>query len=274
MTDETQPDQSPPLIFICYAHKDNEDSEFKQRCLDRLLQHLAPLEFDEEAIIWCDRELQIGNEWNPEILKALNSAKVAIALLSPAFFASSYIRTKEMPMILEQVDKGQTTLLPIMLSPCLVAESKFRYRDQHGEEQKRSLNDFQASNDMKRPLKGVPEHEQDAILLRVTQRAREIVTGKKPNVPIGGELRKDTPNNLPRSATDTFVGRAEALIEIHDRLQAGQSVAICAVSGMGGIGKTELALQYAIRKQAEIALQSSSMMGTESFVAELHQLAV
>ncbi len=247
MPDETQTAPSRPVIFICYAHKDNDDAEVRKRCLDLLLMHLAPLQFDHDVLIWCDRALQIGDEWNPEILANLQSAKVAIALLSPAFFASSYIRTKEVPMILEQQDKGQTTLLPIMLSPCLVAESQFRYVDRNGEEKKRSLNDFQASNDMKRPLKGLPEHEQDAILLRVAQRVRGIITGKKSEVPIGGELQNNTPDNLPRSTTDFFVGRAEALSDIHKRLQAGQRLAICAVSGMGGIGKTELALRYALQ---------------------------
>ncbi|MBN8560827.1 MAG: tetratricopeptide repeat protein [Leptolyngbya sp. UWPOB_LEPTO1] len=247
MPDETQTTPSRPVIFICYAHKDNDDAEVRKRCLDLLLMHLAPLQFDHDVLIWCDRALQIGDEWNPEILANLQSAKVAIALLSPAFFASSYIRAKEVPMILEQQDKGQTTLLPIMLSPCLVAESQFRYVDRNGEEKKRSLNDFQASNDMKRPLKGLPEHEQDAILLRVAQRVRGIITGKKPDVPIGGELQNNTPDNLPRSTTDFFVGRAEALSDIHKRFQAGQRLAICAVLGMGGIGKTELALRYALQ---------------------------
>jgi hypothetical protein len=184
-----------------------------------------------------DQVLQIGEEWNPEILEKLRSAKVVIAMLSPAFFASEYIRTKEMPMILEQVERGQTTLLPIMLSPCLVVESKFKYRDRNGAEKKRSLNDFQASNDMKRPLKGLAETEQDAILLRVAQRVRKIITGEEFEGSVGGEPRKETPNNLPRSTTEVFVGRDEALIEIDDRLRDAQTLAICAVSGMGALAR-------------------------------------
>ncbi|WP_240519025.1 tetratricopeptide repeat protein [Leptolyngbya sp. BC1307] len=44
----------------------------------------------------------------------------------------------------------------------------------------------------------------------------------------------------------TFVGREQKLKDLHARLQSGSRLAITAISGMGGIGKTELALQYAI----------------------------
>ena len=54
------------------------------------------------------------------------------------------------------------------------------------------------------------------------------------------------PQNLPRSGAVKFVGRDEKLAELHARLQGGERLAITAIKGMGGIGKTELALQYAI----------------------------
>ena len=59
------------------------------------------------------------------------------------------------------------------------------------------------------------------------------------------------PQNLPRTGAKLFVGRDEAMQTLHEQLQATERVAITSITGMGGIGKTELALQYAIQYREE-----------------------
>jgi tetratricopeptide (TPR) repeat protein len=66
----------------------------------------------------------------------------------------------------------------------------------------------------------------------------------------GADSSKAIPSNV-RHGSPNFVGREEELAEIHAKLQAGQGVIVCAVEGMGGVGKSELALQYATRYQVE-----------------------
>ncbi|MBD1837321.1 tetratricopeptide repeat protein [Coleofasciculus sp. FACHB-501] len=56
---------------------------------------------------------------------------------------------------------------------------------------------------------------------------------------------KSVANNIPPNGAKEFVGRAEELLEVHQLLQENKQVTIAAVAGMGGVGKTELATQYA-----------------------------
>ena len=61
----------------------------------------------------------------------------------------------------------------------------------------------------------------------------------------------DNPNNLPFVASQHFVGRDKYLDALHKLLKQNQTVAISAIAGMGGVGKTELVIQYAHKYQDE-----------------------
>ncbi|MET8277897.1 tetratricopeptide repeat protein [Micromonospora sp. NPDC005174] len=54
-------------------------------------------------------------------------------------------------------------------------------------------------------------------------------------------------HNLPKPATRLFVGRQEEFAALEAVMSAGSGVICQAVHGLGGVGKTELALQYAHR---------------------------
>ncbi len=53
------------------------------------------------------------------------------------------------------------------------------------------------------------------------------------------------PSNLQERGSHTFVGRDQTLEELHAKLHTSQTLAITALQCMGGIGKTEMAVQYA-----------------------------
>jgi tetratricopeptide (TPR) repeat protein len=81
------------------------------------------------------------------------------------------------------------------------------------------------------------EFDAEAVIKSLGQLLDDIALNQSP---VG------TPQNLPRSGVVEFVGRDPKLKELHEQLQNNQRIAIAAVQWMGGIGKTELALQYAI----------------------------
>ena len=75
----------------------------------------------------------------------------------------------------------------------------------------------------------------DAAMLE--QLVEKLVAAQKPSIVVPYFYPSDL-------GSRTFVGRVEELEELHGLLQGGEQVAIAAATGMGGIGKTELAWQY------------------------------
>ncbi|WP_293070891.1 MULTISPECIES: tetratricopeptide repeat protein [unclassified Moorena] len=73
----------------------------------------------------------------------------------------------------------------------------------------------------------------------------------KLTIPIapGRKKKLNSPTNIANRGTPYFVGRDDQLEQLHQELQQTDRLAICAIAGMGGVGKTELALQYALSYQ-------------------------
>lgn len=97
-------------IFISYS---SEDAVW----LKKLKQHLAVLERQGVVDVWSDTSITVGARWQKEIDAALSSAKVAVLLVSPAFLASEFIWTDEMPRIVAHCERGMDAL-PLIVRPC------------------------------------------------------------------------------------------------------------------------------------------------------------
>lgn len=130
-------------VFVSYSHADTD-------CLQRLLVHLKPLEKSKAINCWSDLQIRIGDKWKGEIQKNLDEAVIAILLISADFLASDFIVNNELPPLLMAADTKGIRILPVILKPCGFLRDPV-------------LSSFQAVNDPRGPLLGMPHIQQEEV---------------------------------------------------------------------------------------------------------------
>jgi TIR domain-containing protein len=101
---------APFLVFYSYSHAD-------VRMLDRLRTHLAMLRRHGLITEWYDRDIEAGAQWRDEIAAQLDAADVILLLVSADFLASDFCFEDEMTRAVERADRGEVTLIGVMLRP-------------------------------------------------------------------------------------------------------------------------------------------------------------
>src|SRR5689334_17933594 len=99
-------------VFISYSHAD-------RKWLDSLLRHLRPLTRDGYIQVFSDVSIRPGADWQREIQIALDSASVAVLLISANFLASDFIIDQELPRLLAGAASRGTIIMPVIVGPSL-----------------------------------------------------------------------------------------------------------------------------------------------------------
>jgi outer membrane protein assembly factor BamB len=98
----------PVQIFFCYAHED-------EALLNKLKTHLRSLQREGLIDVWHDRDINAGTKWEQKITDQLNAAQIILLLISPDFIDSDYCYNIEMKRALERNDRGEATVIPVIL---------------------------------------------------------------------------------------------------------------------------------------------------------------
>lgn len=98
-------------IFISYSHKD-------EAWKDALKQQLQVLQLHTEFAVWDDRQIQVGDNWQPAIEQAIAQAKVAILLVSSDFLSSEFVTRQEIPKFLQRREQEGLRIVPVIVRPC------------------------------------------------------------------------------------------------------------------------------------------------------------
>jgi serine/threonine protein kinase len=94
-------------LFISYNRVD-------KRSLSELKEALKPYTYTDEIVLWSDdKKIPIGAEWESEIEKAIEEARVALLIITRNFFESEYIARKELLRIFKRHSHDGLDIWPI-----------------------------------------------------------------------------------------------------------------------------------------------------------------
>jgi TIR domain len=150
MTPSTDPNL--PTVFISYAHAD------KLWC-DFVSLHLKGLR--EIAHIFGDFSIPADQDFLVTLEKAIDSAQVAVILVSADYLASDIIQSIELPHLIERAHSGHLTLVIVPVRHALWDASP--------------LSEFEPALPPNRPLASLTENEQEAALVEVIKVVKDLL---------------------------------------------------------------------------------------------------
>jgi TIR domain len=98
-------------VFFSYSHKD-------ESLRDEMEKHLSVLKRQGLIETWHDRRIGAGDDFGHEISSNLEAADIILLLISSDFLNSDYCYDVELKRSMEKHERGETTVIPVILRPC------------------------------------------------------------------------------------------------------------------------------------------------------------
>ena len=236
--------------FISYAHTDNEPKDGNPGFVDEFVQKLRDSKehqsmFHEKMNVFFDKsEIQDMDDWDTRIRSSLAKSRFFIVFLSPNYFHSEYcarefdwwmqhemhrhlLREGTAPMLIVKVDDlYEKNVDPLPEIPANLQERFPNWIKQ--------IRIYQGS--------GFDMH--DLYREKIDEVLRNLHQATKNKV-LKQEIANESPTNIyyPRY-NENFVGRRDELSSMLRSLSSKSEAAFFVINGLGGIGKTELAITY------------------------------
>jgi tetratricopeptide (TPR) repeat protein len=229
-------DLAPIEIFCSYAQEDESH-------LEKLHAHLSTLKREGLIATWHDRQIVPGMDRAQAINTHLEHADVILLLVSPDFLASDWAGTRysphdyqsQMHRAMQRHEASEALVLPIIVRPCGWTHTPLVQ------------------------LRCLPRNRKPVTMWDNGDMAwNDIVEGIRTALDEVHHLAPSSPSPLPRiwmipfARNRFFTGQAAILTHLANTLDSSRVTALSqsqAISGLGGIGKTQIAIEYAYRQQ-------------------------
>ncbi len=230
---------TPIEVFYSYAHED-------EKLRERLEKHLTILKNEGAIAGWKDGDIAAGGEWDDEIKKHLNAAKIILLLISEDFLASKYCYEVEMNRAMERHERGEARVIPVILHDVDWSRAPFgklKALPKDGKAVSSWRNRAQAFTNIALGIRKVADQLRNTGATAPVSQAA-IADDSLPRI-----------WNVPHLRNPNFTGREELLKQLHEALTSGKHAALTqALHGLGGVGKTQTAVEYAYRHAKEYEL--------------------
>ena len=276
MPDASQPSGQPLMtfrydLFVSYARKDNEPSVPGQPGwitaflaeLQRTHRQFTP---EDLAIFFDKDDIRVAQDWELRIKSALRDSNLLLACLSPNYFASEWCRREWELYTQHEQDRALSGegINPIYFIEAPGFEGQLAADAWITDLRRRQNIDL-------RPWfnEGVEALQREDVRRRLLVLDQQIDSARDRS-----RSALEAPGTVDRHNTH-FVGRREELRQLREMLACGTFGVITAVQGLGGVGKTALANEYAHAYAAEYGGGRWVVRceGQDSLVTALLQLA-
>ncbi len=231
-------------IFLSYSRKDNvpSDSAQEQAAIgwvtalrDQILQDHRQFSTEPLRIFFDQDDIRDMDDWRHRILHGLRSSKILLVCLSPNYFASEYCQWEWDEYVRRQVHQ-------LMGSESVATVYFVEVPGSNEQLNARRLDELLRGNftDI-RPwfstgVRALQETEVQRRMAKLGESLWQRLQRARRAMGVPGNLRWQNPH---------FVGRRDELRKLHEQLGKGAVGVVTAVMGLGGQGKTELAVAYA-----------------------------
>ena len=142
-------------VFLSYSHKD-------RKWVNELSTFLAPWLRDRRVEYWDDSRIVLGANWQTDIEHAIDSATVAVPLVTANYLASRFVMEVELPLLIERARKSQLRLAWVAVT--------------HSAVEATALWNFQAANDPSRPLDTLDKPRRSQVMSDVARQIADAAT--------------------------------------------------------------------------------------------------